>query len=869
VEHRLTLSTYYVSPTGSDNAAGALQAPWATLQHAANTVGPGDTVDVEPGDYTGFNIVTSGTATAPITFDAQPGAVINTPMVWGGITFGINASGPSYNIIDGFTVTPQSGQASWDAGIRMGGIWPGGSTPGWADGNVIENNVAAMRVVANGDTSETGDTFPIFTSWQNGLVVSGNTASGGWDSGIYVSNSSTSYTVSGNTVFNVGGNGIHNNGDASQGGPGINTNAVIEDNIIHDVGFGIGGQAISCDGVQDSTIANNLIYNAYAKGISLYLVDASTGSQNDLVENNTVLTNSSGGAAMRIVDDSTGNTLLNNIFYTANPTSASIDIESGDTQGLTSNYNLLTGLIYVDGSSMTLSEWKSYGYDQRSFIATPSQLFVNPSGNDYQELSTSPSNGAGTATHSPTLDILGNPRPSVYGWDIGCYEYEGSFLTVRSESPASGATDVGLSTPLTASFNEGVQSSTIGVMLASGSGTSVAGTLLYNPTNVTATFIPSTPLAYDTRYTATVSGAESSSGTHMSAAYSWSFTTDPEAPAVTTETPAIGATSVSISTTVSATFDEAVRSGTIDLSLLSSSGTSSLATATYNSSNDTVTLTPIAALQPFTRYTATVSGALDAASDPMAAPFTWSFTTGATGPPAVTIETPSPGATDTAISATVTATFNQAVQSNTITFTLEGPSGSSVGASVSYNSSTDTATLIPNAPLAYETTYTATVDEVENGAGAAMTAPFDWCFTTLSISEVPPVVITAVQAELNRRHELTKVVLTYSGPLDAIEAQNPAIYRLITAGKHGSFTARTAKTVRPRSAVYDVALDQVTVALKKPIAFSKPVELEVSCQPPSGLRDSFGRYLYGGTDAAAVLSRGQTRIDSRALSQGQ
>ena len=294
--------------SGNDSGPGTQQAPWATLQHAANFVFAGDTVDALPGNYQGFNITKSGTASAPITFHAEPGAVINKPMSWGGTVFGINASGPSYNVIDGFTITAQPNDPAWYAGIRMGGIWPGGAVPNWAVGNVIRNNTVQLRKQVS---STRLDALPIYTSWQDGLLVQNNTASGGWDSGIYISNSSKNYIVRGNTVFNVGGNGIHNNGDAGQGGPGINTNALIENNIIHDVGFISGGQAISCDGVQNSTIRNNLIYNAYAKGISLYVVNAADGSKNNIVVNNTVVVgiNGSAGAAMRVSGGNYQNTI--------------------------------------------------------------------------------------------------------------------------------------------------------------------------------------------------------------------------------------------------------------------------------------------------------------------------------------------------------------------------------------------------------------------------------------------------------------------------------------------------------------------------------------------------------------------------------
>jgi hypothetical protein len=73
-------STYYVSPGGSDTAAGTEGAPFRTIQRAASLVGAGDTVVVRAGTYAGFQLgwdfPQSGTAAQPITFKADPGAVI-------------------------------------------------------------------------------------------------------------------------------------------------------------------------------------------------------------------------------------------------------------------------------------------------------------------------------------------------------------------------------------------------------------------------------------------------------------------------------------------------------------------------------------------------------------------------------------------------------------------------------------------------------------------------------------------------------------------------------------------------------------------------------------------------------------------------
>ena len=67
-------ATYYVSPSGSDTAAGTEDRPFATIQVAVNRLNPGDTLYVRAGSY--HELVTvnqSGTAAAPIAILAYPG----------------------------------------------------------------------------------------------------------------------------------------------------------------------------------------------------------------------------------------------------------------------------------------------------------------------------------------------------------------------------------------------------------------------------------------------------------------------------------------------------------------------------------------------------------------------------------------------------------------------------------------------------------------------------------------------------------------------------------------------------------------------------------------------------------------------------
>ena len=68
-------SSFYVSTTGSDSNPGTQAAPWRTVQHAADTVRAGGTVNVRGGIYEELvTIKASGSATDGfITFRSYPG----------------------------------------------------------------------------------------------------------------------------------------------------------------------------------------------------------------------------------------------------------------------------------------------------------------------------------------------------------------------------------------------------------------------------------------------------------------------------------------------------------------------------------------------------------------------------------------------------------------------------------------------------------------------------------------------------------------------------------------------------------------------------------------------------------------------------
>jgi hypothetical protein len=103
---------------------------------------------------------------------------------------------------------------------------------------------------------------------------------------------------------------------------------------------------------------------------------------------------------------------------------------------------------------------------------------------------------------------------------------------------------------------------------------------------------------------------------------------DTTAPTVVGKTPAAGQAGVATSGNVTATFDERVQASTISFVLKDAGGNVIPSGVTYNDTTRTVTLDPTADLNSLSTYTLTLGGAKDLAGNTLAAPVTWSFTTG-------------------------------------------------------------------------------------------------------------------------------------------------------------------------------------------------------------------------------------------------
>ncbi len=254
-----------------------------------------------------------------------------------------------------------------------------------------------------------------------------------------------------------------------------------------------------------------------------------------------------------------------------------------------------------------------------------------------------------TAALSGAKDTAGNQMDPV-SWTFTTATPDTTKPTVTSRSPAAGATNVPVSTTVTAVLSEPVQSATVAAELRRPDGTVVPSATAYDVDSRTVTLTPNAALTGSTAYTAAVSGATDPSGNQMDPV-TWTFTTeapDTTKPAVTSRSPAPGATNVPVGTTVTAVFSEAVQAGSISLVLRNPAGTAVAGTSSYAAATRTVTFTPGANLAAGTAYTATLSGAQDPSGNVMDT-VTWTFTTTASTngcPCTIWPGTATPAATD-------------------------------------------------------------------------------------------------------------------------------------------------------------------------------------------------------------------------------
>ena len=405
--------------------------------------------------------------------------------------------------------------------------------------------------------------------------------------------------------------------------------------------------------------------------------------------------------------------------------------------------------------------------------------------------------------------------------------------TVVSVTPPTGAAGVCPNSVVTATFSEAMNAATIigpaTTFTLTGPGTTpVVGVVTYDASSYAATFTPSSALALNTLYTATITtGAQDPSGNALASNYVWTFTTalatctTATPPTVISVIPLAGAVGGCPNTAVSATFSVAMNPATIispatTFTLTGPGATPVAGVVTYDASSDTATFTPSSALAVSTLHTATITtGAIDEGGIALASNFVWTFTTAseACAPPTVISVTPLNLAAGICPSTAVTATFSEAMNPATIispatTFTLTGPGTTPVTGVVTYALST--ATFTPSSPLALSTLYTATISTgAQNLNGNALATNYIWTFTTASEPCAPPTVISVAPPDgSNNICPSTLVVATFSEAMNAATIISPAT----------TFTLAASGTPVAGNVTYDASTYAATFTPTNPLA---------------------------------------------------
>ena len=402
-------ATFYVAETGTYSGDGTQARPWPTPQYAANRVRAGDSVIILDGKYLPFRIDRGGSPEKPIVFKAanRHGAYVEGSSKEGGRNAGIHVLA-DYIVIDGFRVTGTGKIGVGERGIRVSG----------AHNDVRQGNMVRNCLVRNAGWNG------ITTSFAEGVVIEYNDVADTQEQhGIYVANSADNPVIRGNTLHKNRMAGLHMNGDLSIGGDGEIRNALIEGNVIHNNGHG--SSAINMDGVTNSTVRNNLLYNNANQGIACFKGDGATASYNNKIVNNTVIMPPGSSHALRFKHGSTGGFVRNNVLIHLGD-GDSIGIDSLSVKGFSSDYNVV-GRFEDAGTMIGLTEWrKRFGQDTHSIQADMRALFVDPRLQGKADFSLKPTAtavDAGIPLTEVSNDIRGVPRPQGRGYDIGAYEH--------------------------------------------------------------------------------------------------------------------------------------------------------------------------------------------------------------------------------------------------------------------------------------------------------------------------------------------------------------------------------------------------------------------------------------------------------------
>lgn len=295
--------------------------------------------------------------------------------------------------------------------------------------------------VRNGRFGDNGR-WGIFTSFADDVVLEYNEIFRNHrEHGIYLSNSGDRPTVRFNVLRDNDGCGLHINGDYRENPEndssgrslyagsvdGIVSGARIQGNLIYRNGSGAiangrrrGGAGINLDGVWDSVLEDNVLFDNAGTGIAAFgdgdgVVDDSKddgdgrfGPRGLIITHNTVVMPEGARNALQLRLSRGTNTVSNNILHHVDRRRAGLELAtSADAHLVTSNRNVLDRVAVAE-RLRPLEMWKrESGQDKQSLSIPLARLFVDPSRGDYTLQPASPATRIAPAnrTQGPTQSL--------------------------------------------------------------------------------------------------------------------------------------------------------------------------------------------------------------------------------------------------------------------------------------------------------------------------------------------------------------------------------------------------------------------------------------------------------------------------------
>ncbi len=469
---------FYVATNGADTNPGTLASPWRTIQHAANTLAPGDTVYVRGGVYNErVRVNVSGTNGGGfITFAAYPsetpiidGTGIKVPADWNAL---IEIFDQSYLRVDGFEI--RNYKTKKLDRVPIGILVRGAGEHIELLNNRVHHIKTRVKQVEGGDAHGIAVFGTRAPESYRDIVIDGNEVYAlklGSSEALVVNGNIEFFSITNNVVHDnnnigivaIGFEGVAPDDAYDQARDGVmadnlvynidsstnpayqgessadclyvdgGTRIVVERNIAHHCNFGVELASEHLDRATSYiTLRNNFFYKNTEPGISIGGYDKQRGrTENCIIVNNTLYDNDTraqGSGELQLQYDTRTNIIRNNIFY-AGAQGLFIGNWSKKNTG-----NVVNNNLYFTAQGGGEWQWKNKAYSNFSAYQAATgndanslfnldPLFVNLLTPDLHLQTTSPAIDAGAnLSEVGSVDWDGDARTQGAAMDIGADE---------------------------------------------------------------------------------------------------------------------------------------------------------------------------------------------------------------------------------------------------------------------------------------------------------------------------------------------------------------------------------------------------------------------------------------------------------------